>query len=78
MPDTHINAFYMAVDDAKAEVVLAKAKLAAAEQALEEKKKTDLAQNEPQVRPKAPTEEQPEDSAPDPEPGKGSVFSKKK
>lgn len=35
---THINAYYMAVDEAKAEVELAKGKLAQAEEALEAKK----------------------------------------
>lgn len=34
MADTHINAFYGAVDEAKAEVVQANGKLAAAEAAL--------------------------------------------
>lgn len=39
MPDTHINAYFGAVDEAKKDVIAAKAKLAEAESALEVKKK---------------------------------------
>lgn len=47
MSDTHINAFYMAVDEAEAGVRLAKAKLEEAKVALETKKQEDGVVDEP-------------------------------